>query len=423
MESGIRRRGTHGVVGIALLCLLALNGCGVGAGSSGGRGTGVPRKAYQWEPVRVTEYRGRFDDVEGYGDVKFVTRQKGWVGRANYQAAGAPDYDSLWTDDGGKTWTKGALSVWKLDFVDSQIGWVVPDVWATKVGVTQDQGASWAWHSVPVGKAWNIAAISAQEAWVICRPGVTVSGGTPYPPDLLLHTRDGGETWEQIAYPMPSGPRADLVGLDFYDADHGWVVAHQLLQGTASQGYRVAHTISVLRTEDGGRSFDLVAAPAVPVGPGLSGGWPTKCLSATEVWIASGGCSLLHTTDGGRSWAAVTPLRERPPEETVWLNAFSFPTAQTGWVVGSEHYYDMRADDAGSQALALRTVDGGKTWKRVRTGAETVKNGEFSHVDFVDEHHGWVVGNAHIWGWNMSTKAATSFVLKYEAQPAAGPGP
>jgi len=42
--------------------------------------------------------------------------------------------------------------------------------------------------------------------------------------------------------------------------------------------------------------------------------------------------------------------------------------------------------------VAVVTRDGGKTWRRVSTGAERIREGHLTRVVFVDAEHGWIAG-------------------------------
>ena len=77
------------------------------------------------------------------------------------------------------------------------------------------------------------------------------------------------------------------------------------------------------------------------------------------------------------SWAADSPLTITPQEShtEATLMGLYFRTPQLGWAVGSG-------------GTMLKTVDGGKKWKKVVSGTTATLSGVF----FLDEKQGWAVG-------------------------------
>ena len=91
-------------------------------------------------------------------------------------------------------------------------------------------------------------------------------------------------------------------------------------------------------------------------------------ISPTEGWAAGDVGTILHTTDGGATWANQASGTTEP------LNAVRFLDASHGWAVGN---------------VMLWTNDGGASWHK--------GNSLFASnygVDFVDLNNGWAVGIA-----------------------------
>ena len=84
-----------------------------------------------------------------------------------------------------------------------------------------------------------------------------------------------------------------------------------------------------------------------------------------------GSTFVIDTRDGGRTWH----VREAPGRGYAF--DVSFVDEKRGWLVGA----------AGASA----TNDGGRHWRRQRSGFET-REGFLNGVQFVDRQHGWVVG-------------------------------
>jgi photosystem II stability/assembly factor-like uncharacterized protein len=89
-----------------------------------------------------------------------------------------------------------------------------------------------------------------------------------------------------------------------------------------------------------------------------------------NVWIVGFPGILLHSSDGGTTFAS-----QRPADRSSFF-AVDFVDEKTGWVAGR-----------GGQILATR--DGGATWEKQATGTTE----PLLAIDFVDASHGIAVGN------------------------------
>ena len=186
----------------------------------------------------------------------------------------------------------------------------------------------------------------------------------------LLHTTDGGVTWQEAA-PIPGQH------VDFADPTHGWLV------GYSGSIYATSDGVTWSRQESGTKVHltDVFAvspqeAWVVGVGEGFS-----------DVVAQPPPGVFLHTIDGGATWQQV----ETPA--TSWFREITF-VGQKGWAVGD--YCAPRTDPdydpayyCGSPTTAalLHTENGGATWALL----ETNLTGDRSrHLVFVDENKGWV---------------------------------
>ncbi len=77
--------------------------------------------------------------------------------------------------------------------------------------------------------------------------------------------------------------------------------------------------------------------------------WSIQFVSKAEGWAAGDSATLLHTTDGGTTWSAVsTPA----PAGTIFCSV-SFDSANNGWVGGG--YYALRSSNNGASWSQLTT--------------------------------------------------------------------
>jgi len=230
-----------------------------------------------------------------------------------------------------------------LSFVDQQHGWMVG--FNSDVYHTEDGGIKWEKQSTPTNRSLrSVYFIDPQQGWAVG------DGGT------ILRTINGGKKWSLYARRV----EADLLDVFFLDADHGWAV------GTQS---------TFARTINGGKSWtvtqldplhDTLTSVAFAI---YADGKPRYGL----VVSASGG--IFRTRDGGKTWAARKVMTANPLRGVVAVNpytgvdrTFNYGTGAGGvFFLGYDHNFDSKPLQGQPDLNAL---------------------------DFVDDHVGWVVGDA-----------------------------
>src|SRR5581483_6435115 len=143
--------------------------------------------------------------------------------------------------------------------------------------------------ATPAGYNAKISAVDAQHVWMFGQdPAVGANGGIPR--IVVLRTRDGGRTWDMVICTDPRSREAgDLV---FADSTHGWLVGWGGL---------------LLATTDGGSTWHEQALPPYPdpqpdpIGGSAYDLFTITATDALHVW-AAGNCAQVATTDGGAHW-------------------------------------------------------------------------------------------------------------------------
>jgi photosystem II stability/assembly factor-like uncharacterized protein len=137
-------------------------------------------------------------------------------------------------------------------------------------------------------------------------------------------TGDGGHTWTTVYSGLST-----VTQIDFVDAQHGW--------GVSDAG--------LVRTSDGGTTWDEVAAPALT---------SVQFLTALSGWgvqqnpqLPTNPGEIVRTNDGGATWS--------PPDHTLAANSVCFVNESLGWAAGPH----------GTGAAAFRTDDGGASWSEI----------------------------------------------------------
>ncbi len=186
----------------------------------------------------------------------------------------------------------------------------------------------------------------------------------------ILLSDDNGVSWEQAQVPT----RATLTGVYFVNRQHGWAVGHDQV---------------ILRTLDGGRSWQLVYQNPEAESPLLD----VFFLNQQRGYAIGAYGEFLETADSGESW------QYRPIGEDDWhLNQISAANTQRLYIA-AESGTLYRSDDAGETWLSisppyegsffgclpltadqlllfglrgtlLRSEDAGESWTELETGTE-----------------------------------------------------
>lgn len=290
------------------------------------------------------------------------------------------------TRDGGHTWSiqlSRVPGLGALRFASAARGWVA----ATRPGdanggadvlATSDGGTTWTTQLSAATPIISIDAASERDAWILTRDGAycTSSNCSKYE---LLRTSDGGASWTSLGNPKDQATcsAGHLGGPLFASPSTGWMV---IGIGAGGAGARIG---GVMRTRDGGRSWDCRTTPQ-----------NVTYISAADsraVWARSdpGGASpkgatptLFATDDGGDTWRAVGILLRAalPSPQTrpapVRMSALTFTDARHGWLVRpGRHELD-------------RTADGGDSWLPVGYPAGV----EVTGIGFADQTNGFAGG-------------------------------
>jgi len=233
--------------------------------------------------------------------VTFVNHRKGWIAGQNGLI--------IQTDNRGKTWNKidsgTPEHLFSLSFTDSNKGWVVGEFGT--ILHTSNGGKTWARQGEKADKIYNsVFFIDSSQGWIVGEFGT------------ILHTEDGGQTW--LEQQSPLGEKT-LFSVHFKDRYKGCI--------TGMGG-------SMLTTVDGGRTWTVVNSP---VDENLF----SVQLIEDKGWTV--GLKGKYAVYNGSNWNDAT----QSMPSWAWLNQIHFVDVKTGWVVGSG-------------GTILHTTDGGRTW-------------------------------------------------------------
>jgi photosystem II stability/assembly factor-like uncharacterized protein len=193
---------------------------------------------------------------------------------------------------------------------------------------------------VPVVPNSTLAFGDAEHGWLVV-PGQPSGSPPAWSASRLLATSDGGRTWS----PQLTETPAPLVGVDFADVTHGWVVAGAL-GPSGSGGGQAVYGAALLRTTDGGATWRQVGEPPSPLGQ-------VHFTDALRGWGVTAQDQVVSTSDGGVTWQPAADGSSAPPP----VSALCVTAG------GSVAWAATPGTPVGSGAPeVLRTSDGGAHW-------------------------------------------------------------
>jgi photosystem II stability/assembly factor-like uncharacterized protein len=239
-------------------------------------------------------------------DMDLLAKNQGWVLRGG----------QLWkTEDNGADWIRitpaGVEQILRVEFVDSQTGWLVSQDSRLELFIhkTQDGAQTWEAAALPFsGQGLGgiyLEFLDSQTGWLVRK----MVSSSSFSIGRLYFTEDGGQTWEERTIPLAEA-------VHFSDALNGWVAG-----GPAGDEF--------YRTVDGGKSWFAASetqSEQIPEGlphnavhfsaldtlnawmltrsgncsgeknPGQPAAEPLRCWFQTRLW---------NTQDGGETWQEI----------------------------------------------------------------------------------------------------------------------
>lgn len=274
------------------------------------------------------------------------------------------------TVDGGQTWQAGQPICLKgdcgyevdfsaqyyvprsLQFSDAQNGWLLVVIYHLmfqnryRMYHTSDGGASWDfvidnYQGPNVFLANGLAFTDERTGWF----GISQVDGAedPHPNWYVYKTIDGGHTWDRFDLPVPS-PLPDALALNQY-----WCGASRVktldLSFYCDLVVKYPRPRYYFRFHNDGANWQAWPEP----GPDVA-----SFIDAARGWrlIADPGADGLYdleqTHDGGLHWAFVKSVE--------WSGSLDFVNAQIGWAIAKN----------GDATALVHTLDGGKTWAEIK---------------------------------------------------------
>ena len=264
-----------------------------------------------------------------------------------------------------------------ITFINEKEGWYVNGYGS--IYNTKNGGETWEKQLEKKGTFFRTI------AFVDNLVGFAGTVGTDYFPNVtdsipLYGTRDGGKTWKPVDYkgPYVKGLCAiDIVKEQYIN--HGKIDYKIHIYAVG----RVGSPANMMVSHDGGETW-------------TSNSMNNNCkmlfdikmfdknngfvCAASDEDMEKSNALILKTSDGGKTWKKV--YQSNRPFEGTWKT--SFPTKEVGYVTIQSYNPDTNV----KQQRIAKTTDGGETWNEINL-VEDAGAREFG-IGFIDENHGFV---------------------------------
>ncbi len=264
-----------------------------------------------------------------------------------------------------------------ITFADENTGWYVNGY--GKIYHTANGGDNWEFQPEQKGSFFRTIAFLDKNI------GFVGTVGTDYFPNVsdtipLYGTKDGGKTWKPVSYegPYVKGLCAIDVVKEQY-INHGKIDFRTHIYAVG----RVGSPANMMVSHDAGETWrsqsmneDCKMLFDIKMFDKNKG---IVC-AATSEDISQSNALILKTSDGGKTWKKV--YQSNRPFETTWK--VSFPTDNIGYVTIQSYNPDPNV----KQQRVAKTTDGGETWTEINL-VEDPRAREFG-IGFIDENHGYV---------------------------------
>jgi photosystem II stability/assembly factor-like uncharacterized protein len=324
--------GTRTIATVTTASLMALVISVVWYGAT--HASGALSQAGSWSLLLDRPYPGKYEDFA------FPNARHGWL----TSSAG----DILHSADSGATWVVQATAVGRLrsiDFIDEKRGFA-GSINGQLFGTT-DGGTTWQ----------NITSSLPRPTLGFC--GIThvgdkvhivgkyTGGAADY-----YYSPDGGKTWSVTSL---GNLAQGLVDVSFISESVGFI------GGMAKAGDPGSGPAVILKTTDGGRNW----RPVFQHDGGRGFAWKIFPMSATLLYASlqsqDGIYRIAKSTNGGEKWEVLTVATGRATGPAI--QGVGFIDENTGWVGGFfEGMY--------------QTTDGGRTWKAVTSADRSINRFE-----------------------------------------------
>ncbi len=356
-----------------------------------------------WEKIRMQRH-----DSEGIYGVAVLPNRVVGVGDYDYRVLSTDPWAVLPAgEDSATLFNQVYLNVHytfqDIRFTDAQHGWVagsrsfIPEIWGQVIFNTLDGGQHWntQYTGVPDLSSLFQYNYRLDALYFIDDLNGWAVGGSENLHNAILHTIDGGQTWQEQGTELYTSWDLEFFDVQFLDSQNGWALA--------ASNYPNPN-ISLAHTTDGGAHWSWVdtgIAKTIQIGfMPVQGG---LAFSDAENGLVTGGLGVIaRTTDGGVQWT------DQSLTSSTNLGNAALIDPSKGFVSGEGLY---------------STVDSGAHWTLLPMGARY----RIDDIRFIDQNNGCLVGGrgeiactqdgGSRWTWGLNQVSAMNLLGLWMIDP------
>ena len=182
-----------------------------------------------WRQVFPSGFNARGKGQSTWGS--FVGPNKAWISRTSGEVCETKDAAVSWQIQ--TVMPNGYFT--NVYFLDEGTGWLVGYIGGetgTQLYRTDDGGKSWRKYLVSAVSIESVYFLDSNEGWAVGgEPSSKAAKG--YTQGLLLHTRDGGQSWDRMELPFKE---RYLDRVQFTDEANGWLIGRNNIYRTGDRG-------------------------------------------------------------------------------------------------------------------------------------------------------------------------------------------
>ena len=312
-----------------------------------------------------------------------TTRQTARLKQVSFASQSNPS-----TQDPRAVWEKLKTDSYRgkqddIYFVNDRVGWYANGV--GKIYKTTDGGTTWQKQLEQPGTYFRCLAFLDENH------GYAGNIGPGYFPNVtdscpLYETKDGGTTWQKVTS-IEGPPVVGLCAIQVLREE--FINAGKLEIRTRLIGVgRVGGPAAMIVSDDLGvtwQQVDIAKLASMAFDVHFFNRREGFIAACTDADVANSNALILRTQDGGESWTKAY-VSSRPYELT-WK--ISFPTRKVGYVTIQSYNPDPKI----AERFVAKTLDGGETWKEIPLVTNAAVR-EFG-IAFFNESTGWIGAMPH----------------------------
>ena len=287
-----------------------------------------------------------------------------------------------------------------LFFYDDNNGWVTVQTadnianFTSQLLHTTDGGVTWNTINADLGEL-NLGAIKFTSP----TDGYAIIGTLAQ--EMLCYTTDAGATWTKAFDDNDNVDIADDIVVYAFASNSDYTVALVFSQQVAARATEIRYISNTTHQVVDSKTFEIPYSSELNVNIHIDedGNIALGTVKRKTAGVNNTYYELPYYDDNSQAWS-YTKIDEKIPGYIVSSRTMDFVSAKVGYYLSG---YDNQY-----RSLLYKTIDGGKTWTKVFDLNTNIEMEKIGYIDFADETHGIASsGLAFSGGWKTTDGGVT----------------